>query len=202
LADDLERQMERGSLFTHSVLTEQAARVNEGEALLNGLVGLLVQRGLVDADELMAAVDTVRAELDRSGRSAKVDVLVRADKDGPSGNVDCETRIPFCRAACCSFRFPLNIQEIESGPLKWDLGRPYLNRQNPDGYCHCLDDGGCTIYDDRPSVCRHYTCEHDDRIWLDFEAMVPNDKWLDEHFAQVERGPIQLFMDAYGNGDR
>src|SRR3954451_7093554 len=50
---DLERQVEQGSLFTQAEMTKQAARASESEALLNGLVGLLVRHKVVDADELM-----------------------------------------------------------------------------------------------------------------------------------------------------
>ena len=27
--------------------------------------------------------------------------------------------------------------------------------------------------------------------------MIPNNEWLDEHFAAGDRGPVELFMDAY-----
>ena len=26
--------------------------------------------------------------------------------------------------------------------------------------------------------------------------MVPNTEWLDEHFAMLDRGPVELFMEA------
>ena len=62
LRTELERQVERGSLFTHTALTEQAARANENEAIVNGLVDVLVRHHLVDADELLEAIDSARAE--------------------------------------------------------------------------------------------------------------------------------------------
>ncbi len=39
--EELERQVERGSLFTHTALTEYAVRANETEAIVNGLVDYL-----------------------------------------------------------------------------------------------------------------------------------------------------------------
>ena len=54
------------------------------------------------------------------------------------------------------------------------------------------------IYDDRPSPCRLYTCEHDERIWTDFEAMELNQEWIDANLAQ-ERGPVELFMEQTGD---
>jgi len=198
---ELERQVERGNLFAHSALSEQASRVHEGDALVNGLVALLVQRGVVDADELMAAVDSARTAIESNGRSPSVDVAVRVDREGPAQievEIDCEARIPYCRAACCRFHFPLSVEEIESGVMKWDLGRPYFNRHGAHGYCHQFDGEthGCGVYEQRPAPCRQYSCAGDARVWKDFDAMVPNTEWLDEHFAQLDRGPVELFMDA------
>jgi hypothetical protein len=193
--DELERQVERGNLFVHSVLTEQAARTNESEALLNGLAALLVQRGVVSADELMEAVNSARTQIKAAGQAAEVGVAVRVDTDGPEPVIDCASRLPVCKAVCCRLRFALTVEEIESGLVKWELGRPYFNRQNPEGYCHQWD-GGCSIYEDRPSPCRLYSCEHDDRIWKDFEAMELNQEWIDEHIRD-DPSPVEIFMNAY-----
>jgi hypothetical protein len=187
--DELERQVEQGTLFAHSALTQQAARANESDALLNGLAALLVQRGVVSADELGEMVERARPQTERN-----VQVAVRVDQVGPEPIVDCEARLPICKAVCCRLHFALSVEEIESGRLKWELGRPYFNRHNADGYCHRWD-GGCTIYDERPSPCRLYTCEHDERIWKDFAAMELNVEWIDSHLGD-ERSPIELFMEA------
>ena len=190
---ELERQVEQGNLFAHSALTQQAARANEADALLNGLVALLVQRGVVGADELMEVVDSARAQTER-----RVPVAVRVDQAGPEPVIDCEARLPVCKAVCCRLHFALSVEEIESGSMKWELGHPYFNRHNADGYCHQWD-GGCGVYESRPSVCRLYTCANDDRIWKDFEAMEINQEWIDEHVG-AERSPVEIFMSAYDNG--
>ena len=97
---------------------------------------------------------------------------------------------------CCRLRFPLSVQEIESGTLRWDLGQPYYNRRAEHGYCHRIDTDtlSCTIYDERPSVCRNYTCENDSRIWNDFAAMELNQEWIDSHLAEERLGPVEIFM--------
>jgi hypothetical protein len=187
---DLERQVEQGNLFTHAEMSKQAARASEADALLNGLVGLLVRNKLVDAEELMAIVETARP-----ATSQTVDVVVRTDEDLPEGKIDCASRLPVCKAVCCRLRWALNIDEIESGIVKWELGRPYFNRHNDAGYCHQWDNG-CNIYDDRPNPCRVYTCEHDERIWTDFEAMELNHEWI-ETYLDKRRGPVELFMDSF-----
>ena len=192
---ELERQVEGGSLFTHSTLTEHATRINEAAAIVNGLVGLLVQQGLIEGDELLAAVDSVRERTEQAGHHAHVGIAVRVEQDVEEPDIDCEARLPICKAACCRLHFALSVEEVErGGPLRLELGHPYFNRHNADGYCHQWDDG-CGIYDDRPSVCRSYTCADDDRIWKDFDAMELNHEFIDSKLSG-ERGPIELFMDA------
>ena len=196
--EELDRQVDRGSLFAHSALTEQAAKLNEAASVVNGLVGLLVQRGLVDADELMAVIDSVRTETEKAGHHARLDVAIRepgkgSEHDGPP--VDCSKRIHICKAVCCRLRFPLTVDEINNGPLKWDLGRPYYNRVDEDGYCQKFDrdSRGCTVYEERPTPCRGYTCEHDERIWSDFENMVLNHESIK---ARLGVNPIDEYMSA------
>jgi Fe-S-cluster containining protein len=198
--DELERQVERGIAFTHTVLTEQTARANENEAVVNGLVDVLIRRGVVGSDELLAAIEAVRAESAEKGQLASVGAAIRMD--GPPGEpatVDCEARLHICRAACCRLPFALSTEEIEARHISWDLGRPYFNRRGTDGYCHRCDaeTHACGIYDERPAVCRAYSCATDQRIWNDFEAMELNHEWIDAHLGGDELGPVEIFMDAY-----
>jgi hypothetical protein len=196
---ELERQVEHGNLFAHAALSEQAARVNNVEAVINGLADLLVQRGVVDADELMRVVETTRRQIREAGQEASLGVAIRADGPGPevpAEAIDCEARLPLCKAVCCRLRFALTVEEIESGPVKWELGRPYFNRHGANGYCHQFDGGGCSVYEERPLPCRQYSCASDARIWTDFEGRVINQEWIDSHLG-AERSPIELFMDAY-----
>ena len=194
--NELERQVEGGNLFAHSTLTEHAMRINEAAAIVNGLVGLLVERGLIEGDQLLAAVDSVRERTEQAGHHAHVGIAVRVERDVEEPEIDCEARLPICKAACCRLHFALSVEEVErGGPLRWELGHPYFNRHNADGYCHQWDDG-CGIYDERPSVCRSYTCAGDDRIWKDFDAMELNHEFIDSKLSG-ERGPIELFMDAH-----
>ncbi len=198
--DELERQLERGAIFTHSVLTDQVERTNESDALLNGLIDVLIKRGVVGADELSRAIEAVRRETAEIGARASLGVALRVE--GPAvapTAVDCEARLPICHAACCRMRFALSAEDIEAGALKWDLARPYYNRRGPDGYCHRCDatTHACGIYDQRPSVCRDYSCAGDTRIWTDFAAMELNHEWIEAHLGGDELGPVEIFMDAY-----
>jgi hypothetical protein len=82
--------------------------------------------------------------------------------------------------------FPLSVEEVETGALAWDLGRPYLIRHEADGLRVHNDraTGGCGVYEDRPCPCRQYCCATDERIWKDFERMELNEEWLEEHLAE------------------
>jgi Fe-S-cluster containining protein len=198
--DELERQLERGAVFTHSALTEQVERTNENEALLNGLIDVLVKRGVVSADELTRAIESVRRETAETGRRATLGTALRVDGPvRPPAAVDCAARLPVCRAVCCRLRFALSAEDIEAGALKWDLARPYYNRRGRDGYCHRCDHTtrACGIYEQRPTVCQAYSCADDARIWTDFAAMELNHEWIEANLGGDEPGPVEIFMDAY-----
>ena len=194
---ELERQVERGNLFAHAALTEQASRSNKIEAVVNALADLLVRLDVIEPSELVAAVEATRKWIAQAGLEASVDVAIRTDGTAPplpAEAIDCEARLPHCKAVCCRLRFALTVEEIEHGPVKWDLGRPYYNRHGADGYCHRCASGTheCTV------SCRQYDCSSDPRIWKDFAAIEINQEWIDAHVG-AERSPIELFMDAYGS---
>ena len=198
---ELEKQVERGSMFAHSALSEQAIRTNENEAMINGLVDFLVGQGLVELGALRSAVESARRETAEKGEHASLGVAIRvdgADAAGPPAVVDCDARLPICKAVCCRLRFALSAEEIESGPMRWDLGQPYLNRVGERGYCQQIDaaSGRCGVYEERPSVCRHYSCAGDARIWKDFDAMELNQEWIDANLEAPEVSFVQILMDG------
>ncbi len=90
--------------------------------------------------------------------------------------IDCDARLPLCRAACCRLRVPLSRQDVDEEIAQWDPDKPFLLRLRDDGYCvHCdASSHRCTIYEQRPGICRTYTCRTDKRIWIDFEGRIPN----------------------------
>jgi hypothetical protein len=184
--DEVERQVERGSLFTHTALSETAERVTELEAFVYGLVDLLVARDTIDQGALGEASEAVRRELDQRGETASPGVALRVDGEAPEHEfvpVNCAERIHICKAVCCRLHFALNAAEVESGAVKWDLGRPYQIRQDAAGNCAHNDPGshGCTVYAQRPGVCRRYSCANDLRIWSDFEGMELNTAWIEKN---------------------
>lgn len=184
----LERQVERGSLFTHSALSRQSARINEIESFLYGVIDLLNQKGIVPPDELKMAVEDVRKEMVEKGELSNPGLSLRVDEEGDTEfiPVNCDERLHICEAVCCKLNFALSADEVESGKVRWDLGRPYLIRQEKSCYCTHInpENKSCGVYSDRPAVCKKYSCAKDNRIWKDFDKMELNKKWIAENIQE------------------
>lgn len=184
----LERQVERGSLFTHTALSRNAEETHDAASFAYGLVDLLVAKGLVTREEVLGAAQNVREQMEERGETIGPGVALRVDAPPEPGReivlVNCAERMPVCKAICCKLTFALTREEVEAGYVKWDLGIPYQIRQEPNGACtHQATTGACGVYENRPGICRRYSCAGDTRIWKDFEGMVLNDEWLREHLG-------------------
>lgn len=185
----LERQVERASLFTHTVVSRTDERVHAMEAVLYGVVDVLIETGLVAQADVLRSAARVRQEMDDKGETVGPGIALRIDGEGDDAPafvpVNCAERLHICKAACCRLHFALSAGEVESGAIRWDLGAPYHIRQTATGCCHHLDPagGGCSIYENRPGVCRRYSCAKDDRIWTDFDNMILNEAWISEHLV-------------------
>ena len=187
--DRLGRQVERGSLFTHTALGRGFVRLRELESFVYGLIDALIARGVVTQDEIADAVASVRDQLDASGEIPEPGVALRVDSAEPAPPpvvVDCKARMHICHAVCCKLHVVLSAGEVEEGKAKWDLGQPYVLRHESDALCTHNDreTGRCGIYADRPFPCRRYTCANDERIWKNFEKMELNHEWIDENLAE------------------
>jgi hypothetical protein len=208
---ELEQQLRHSSFFVQAVLEQQGKLTAKLDAYVTGLLDVLVERGVVEPEALLRAVEHNRSQQDADDAARADDgklpgwptVVVRDDGDvGADGStiteVECAERLAICHAACCSLPFPLSAQEIEGGKVKWDLGHPYMIRHDVHGCCVHNDraSGACTIYADRPGVCRVYDCRRDERIWKDFEAKILNEDFLgnrprhDFHFHAAPAVPV------------
>jgi hypothetical protein len=186
-AGRVERQVERASFFTHTALSAAAQRQHVTESLLMGLVDVLLARSVVTEEEVEEAARLAQRRLEDEGEAMSPRLAVRVDPDPPPApkKVDCEDRWPVCHGVCCRLSFALTLPEVESGQVRWDLGQPYHIRQEEDGACTHQDrsTGACSIYEHRPGICRTYSCAADERIWLDFDAKILNQPWIDEHLS-------------------
>lgn len=201
--DELDRMVERGSLFVHASFDRIAARATRIERELHTLTETLRARGLLDSEgaagaEGMAAGDA--ADMESAGEAPEgvpwPTFALRAEgpRPDPTREVNCAERMHVCHAVCCKLHFALSASEVDAGKVRFDLGWPYMIRHDQDGYCTHNDraTGFCGVYADRPGICRKYSCAGDGRIWSDFDAMELNHEWLDANLGPAERIRLRL----------
>jgi len=168
--------LERGLRFSHVMMSVLQDQGNEAIAYVQALTELLIEKGVLTADELEAPLERARDEVGKVV-VPRVRLADMGDKYALDQNVriDCASLIPLCQARCCTFRFFLTKQDLDEGIARWDYGNPYWINQADDGYCchSAPQTRGCTIHQSRPHVCRNYDCRHDKRVWLDFDKRIP-----------------------------
>jgi Fe-S-cluster containining protein len=173
----LQRDFERGLRFAHVMMSINQLEGREGAICARALAELLVSKGVVEQEELEAMMAQVRQQMEAQP-TPKVMLARSEDKYNCPDTViiDCASRVHICKAKCCTFNFYLTDQDLDEGIVKWDYGRPYWIRKRGDGYCVHCEPGTwrCRIHSYRPYVCRTYDCRNDERVWLDFERMIPS----------------------------
>jgi hypothetical protein len=166
--------LEEGLRVGHALISINRHISQEGTASAQALVELLLQKGVLTQEELEERIAAHRDEL---AKSPEIKLSKAPDKyDCETADIDCLPRLHLCRAACCTFKFFLSVQDLDEGVVRWDYGHPYWIRQSSDGYC-CHNERetlACAIHEQRPYTCRLYDCRQDKRIWVDFEGYVPN----------------------------
>ena len=123
---------------------------------------------------------TVIFEMDKKAEVEQIELIPQAElhyspdkymlRDLPE--IDCDTRKHLCKQRCCTLIFALTEQDVREGIVKWDPTKPYRILRDEKRYCVHLVDGRCSIYENRPAVCRKLDCRNDRRMWMDFEGMV------------------------------
>lgn len=192
-----ERQIAVGLGFCHNEINTLARQLVAASTEVGALATILTQRGLLTREELEEQRGEERkrlmAALNRDDFGVAVSEEFPDKYNIPAEKlpvIDCEARLPLCRAACCAMRFALSAQDLDEGVARWEYGQPYIIRHNRDlGRCVHQDgtDYHCGIYDKRPSVCRVYDCRKDKRIWEDFEGRVINP----DLFITMENGTLR-----------
>ena len=175
------REVELGFMFEHSLMSETARQALAGSTAALAVAQLLVEHGVIDERAFAERRQAIASELQEKAEESGIGLFL--DQRGGDKyelkelpQIDCAARVHLCKAACCTYRFPLSRQDVEEGIVQWDLGRPYWNRQEETGYCVHSDPNrrGCGVYDRRPAPCRLFDCRQDERIWADFEGRIPN----------------------------
>ena len=183
--NELENQMIRGQLNTHHTLSDISERINDIEAFVFGINDALIEKNVMSSKFLFKKIEQVKRNMMDAGETANAGVALRKDNNIPETEaVNCSERMHICKSICCKLNFPLNAEEVESGIVKWDLGKPYYIRHNSCGYCsHRGEQGQCGVYENRPIVCKTYSCAGDERIWKDFDNMVLNVEWINQNLT-------------------
>jgi len=178
-----EHQITRGIGHCNEIASKLAYEVFTAAIEIGAVSSLLQERGFLTQEELKEQRISEGKRLMGIFQEKHIGVLINTDAPDKYAipadvlpEIDCENRVELCHAACCALRFPLSKQDLDEGIVRWDYGLPYQNRVGPDSYCvhHDRKSLRCTVYENRPSVCRTYDCRQDKRIWLDFEQRVIN----------------------------
>jgi Fe-S-cluster containining protein len=193
---DFRREVVSGFLYTHDRLNANTELIVKAGSRLTALADLLIEKGIVTGEEVERRGGVACQELSKQLQDQGIGMIIQdsvPDKYALNdlAKVDCSKRIHICHAACCRLAFALSSQDVADG-IHWDLGWPYMIAKKDNGCCQHLDRKSwtCTVYDRRPSICRTYSCEHDKRIWADYEKMILNFKFFDNSrfkASQVER---------------
>ena len=170
-----------GLLYTRSRANANTTKTLEAASFLYALVELLSEKGLITVEELDERKRAVGQRLVEQFRRKGNGVMLQDPEYDKYSfeqevEIDCDSRVHLCRAACCRLPFALSKQDIREGIVRWDLGQPYLIAHNGDGTCCHLDcvTQTCPVWEHRPVPCRAFDCRQNKRIWLDFENMIVN----------------------------
>lgn len=180
--EELREEVVEGLRYVHGQLGANTGKSLEASAFLYALIELLIERGVITEKELNERKVTVAGRLVEKFQKTGMGAAFQEKEEDKYGfddvRIDCESRTPICKTACCKMGFALSRQDIEEGIVKWDLGYPYMISRCDDGYCTHLDRQTCEcgIWNNRPVPCRAFDCRNDTRIWIDFENMIINPK--------------------------
>jgi hypothetical protein len=166
--------------FVNRQLADGRAAQAGAETTLRALVETLVAVGALPQGEFERRRQRM---LDSAALADKEEPLVKLGEPvdkyalGPLPDIDCAALMPLCKARCCTLTVWCSVQDLDERVVQWDYSRPYQLRRRDDGYCGHSEPATfrCTIYAQRPAVCRTYDCRNDRRIWRDFARRIPVD---------------------------
>jgi len=172
-------EIAEGLRYTHERANSNTAKLLEVSSFAYAAIELLAEKGLIDIEVLDRKKKEIAGRLVEKFRQEGIGAAYQDPEYDKytfekSVEIDCENRIPLCKAACCRLRFALSHQDVEEGIVQWEFAHPYFIAQGDDGYCHHLDRScmSCSIHKNRPVPCRGYDCRQDNRIWSDFENRI------------------------------
>jgi len=180
------RDLLRGLVYIHNRANANTMEAHQANASVYALTELLFEEGILDRKSFEARREETAEQLHRGYVDRGMAVAMQQfpgskyDFDG-AADIDCQSRIALCKAACCKLPFALSKEDVQEGVVRWNLGQPYMIAQGGNGYCIHKKTGNCqcSVYNQRPIPCRGYDCSNDKRIWLDFDKQVVNPRMND-----------------------
>lgn len=192
LSDKLISELTSGFLYTHTRLNDNTKKILESTSFLYALIELLDDNNLISIKELDERKKQIAEQLVRKFAESGIGLMYQDPEYDKynfehQAHVDCQSRLPICKAICCKFPFALSRQDVDEGIVCWEFGRPYLISHDDDGYCVHLDRKTyrCTVHKNRPVPCRGFDCRNSDKwkVWQDYEKSIVNPE-LDEQIKQ------------------
>lgn len=174
-------ELEEALRYMNHRATEARLAQAEVGATLQALVDVLTARGLLPPAEFehrrQRALDKATNELAERPAVRFGEAVDKYALD-ELPDVDCASILPVCKARCCRLTVYCSAQDLDERVVHWDYAKPYQIRKREDGYCVHSEPTTfhCTIYAQRPAVCRTYDCRRDRRIWKDFERRILADE--------------------------
>ncbi|MDB4970771.1 MAG: hypothetical protein JWN44_6460 [Myxococcales bacterium] len=177
-------ELEEVLRFLNHNTTQSRLTQADVTATLQALVDTLVARGVLPPAEYerrrQRALDAQTRLLEERPLvkfGEAVDKYALADLP----DIDCNALLPICKARCCRLTVFCSAQDLDERVVHWDYSKPYqIRKREEDEYCVHSEPVTfhCTIYAQRPAVCRSYDCRDDRRIWRDFARRIPTDESL------------------------
>ncbi len=184
--DLLKKDVVRGLIYTHNRVNKNTSEVHQANATIQALIELLVEREILNKEELANRRSEKSEELRKAYVQKGMTVAMQEFRNSKyefkgDTEIDCHNHIHLCKAACCKLPLALSKEDVQENIVKWDLGHPYMINHGKDGYCTHMKRANyhCTIYEHRSIPCRGYDCRKDKRVWLEFEEKILNPR-LDE----------------------
>lgn len=176
-----ETELAKALIYAHNAIGGNLAGTQQLSASVYALTELLIAKGTIGLQELEERKASINQKMMAQMQEKWIGARMMSDETDKydaraAVEIDCEVRIPLCKASCCKLSFYLSRQDLEEGKIRWEFGRPYHIAHNAKGYCvHCDDTTRkCSVRENRPLTCRTYDCRKDKRIWEDFENRIPN----------------------------
>lgn len=183
------KDISRGLIYTHTRINANTTKTLEAASFLYALIELLSEKGLIAIEELDERKRRVAERQVKKFIESGIGLLYQDPEYDKytfehEAEVDCQSRLPVCRAICCRVPFALSRQDVEEGVIRWEFGRPYVIAHGEDGYCVHLDRESlrCTVHNSRPVPCRGFDCRESDRwqVWSDFDKKILNPGMVDK----------------------